>query len=320
MREIAYRLRANYIVTGSVVALDDQIRVSLRLVDGYSGEQCFRFDDIDAATQLLSLSERVCERSLAPIWHQISAREGARGVDLPLRDGDAYQLYWRASRLLEDWQASAAGEAASLSARLVAVAPDSAWAHALRALSLGQQLFVATQDAKAEPAGEVLQHVRLALKHRGQDAMVLANVAGALLLGARQVSEAERLIEEAATTQALVGPLRSWTGWIDLAARRFDRARKHFKELLSCEPRGRRQAVSKTGLGIALMQLGDLRRAFETLHEAYLVKPDCPLGARALELAARRQGAHATADLVWRRSPTKASSKLFAHPLFGAME
>ena len=320
-REVAQRFRAHYLIAGTIVSIGSQVRLSLRLVDGQSGEQCFQHDDVAEQSDLLSLAERAGEQALAPIWCEISAREGARGVDLPLREGDAYQLYWRASRLLEDWSRSGAESAVALTRRLTSIAPTSAWAHAIHALALAQQQFHDLHVASAQKAAEVIAHVRTALQQRGLDATVLAKSAGALLLGARQVEEADRLLADANAMQATVGPLRTWMAWVDLAARRFESARRLFEQLCEVERRGQRHAIAKTGLGIARMQLGDLDGAFAALHEAYLTRPECALNLRALELAARRQGAHATADLVGRRIALQSTpASMIAHPIFAAME
>jgi len=247
--DAATRFGATYLIEGTVLQKDAQLRVTAQLfdVDGrviWSG----KFDE--AASDLFSLQDRITTQITGALAVRVSRREEKVALAKPPQNLEAYDLYLRARPALARPSRLGNVEARALLRRAIQLDPGYATAHAALAetyhldVSLGWAQSPAVSLKRAEQAASEA----LRLDGSEQRARIILGRIHLFYSRYEQANaEMERAIAiNASDAQALAGKgnILMWMGEIDAAIETLELAQKIDPEL---------NAVDRFSLGMAYL-------------------------------------------------------------------
>jgi TolB-like protein len=288
--EIAHRLGVKYLIEGTIRHAARQVRVSVALVDGGTGEQIWTASYNGGLDDIFDLQSRIAGEVAPHIDTQIDITELRGALINPLRTGDAYSLYWRANALFRQWNREAILEALELSERLVAMQPMSARAAALAAFCHAIAFAQNWARDPGETRRAAIRHHQQAMRFGSEDPAVLGYAAGTLLGIGGDLDVADTLIAHALTLLPSYQPTLFWGGWVDLARGSAVRARERFELSLRINPAAGMRAYTITGIGLARLMEANFQEAFELFQTASAFIPDHPITIVGYCVAAAMSG------------------------------
>lgn len=320
---IARQLGVKYLIEGTVKVAARQVRATVALIDGGTGQQLWTKAYDAHADELFDVQARIATEVAPHIHTQIDLTELRGALVNPLRSGDAYALYWRANALFRQWDRAAILEALDLSERLVAMQPLSAWAAAIAAFCHA----IAFASRWTEDAGDTrrsaIRHYQQAMRFGGEDPTVLGYAAGTLLGIGGDLDVADTLIAHALSLLPSYQPTLFWGGWVDLARGNPARARDRFELSLRINPAAGVRAYAMTGIGIACLMESRFDDAFTLLQAARVFIPDYPATmvgyCVAAALSGHRDEAAAAAVQVRARGALDAVAAILPDPAHRAL-
>jgi TolB-like protein/DNA-binding winged helix-turn-helix (wHTH) protein/Tfp pilus assembly protein PilF len=168
-REICERLKAGYIVQGSVRRAAGRVRISVQLIDGASSMQLWgdRYDrEMGDIFELQDEVTRTIAATLGVTVQDVALQRALKKSSIEL---DAYDCLLRARRYTWVLSAEMHAEARELLERAVELDPLSADAHALLAnVYLGEHRF--EMNPRQNPIGRALEHALAATRLDPQNA------------------------------------------------------------------------------------------------------------------------------------------------------
>ncbi|MEH3104105.1 MAG: hypothetical protein PGN12_09395 [Sphingomonas phyllosphaerae] len=280
--QLCRELKVRYLLEGGIQRCGGDVRVNVRLIDGVAGEQVWaeRFDGNLA--ELFAFQDRIGEAVSLLVDASIEQAERQKAVHGPLAPDDACRLYWRASALLRSFDRDSIVQAARLAEQVLDVEPDNAWASSLAAFCHA----ISWADDAATARARALALHEHAMRHGGNDPVVLGYAAGTILALSGDVALADHHIERALKIQPRSATTLFWGGWVDLAAGRTARGLLRFEAALGLHPRSGVRPLALTGMGLCLLLSGRYDDAVVPLLEAeqHLPGHGPIVAARALAL------------------------------------
>ena len=248
VRRVARELGVRYVLTGGVRRAENRLRLTVRLLDGTSGDQIWadRFDG--TLDDVLTLQEEIARRIVGSIAPELHFAEQRRAERDPGGDVEAYDLALNAAALIE--QGVATGEAAPLTEAIAlarkAVALDPlclrahyaiAWGHCRRGamgfFGAAARDDFAAADAAAQRLRELDSRNHAAYAILGHVAMRRLRHDEALA----DLREAHRLNPNDVIT------LR-WLAWEESNFGLMEDAKRHAEMALALSPRDRSLDIS----------------------------------------------------------------------------
>jgi TolB-like protein/DNA-binding NarL/FixJ family response regulator len=272
VKRVARELGVRYVLTGGVRRAENRLRLTVRLLDGGTGDQIWadRFDG--TLDDVLTLQEEIARRivgSIAPELHFAELRRAERN---PGGDVEAYDLALNAAALIQQGvatgQAEPITEAIALARKAVALDPlclrahyAIAWGHCRRG-AMGFFGAAARDDfAEADAAAQRLRELD-SQNHAAY--AILGHVAMRRLLHDESLTdlrEAHRLNPNDVIT------LR-WLSWEESNFGLAEDARRHAEMALSLSPRDRSLDVSYWTAALAAYVAGDLAACLDFARRA----------------------------------------------------
>jgi eukaryotic-like serine/threonine-protein kinase len=151
LKRIAAESEVDLVLTGGLLAVGDQLRITTQLVEVPSGTMVWSHSAQSTTSELMELHDDLVHRVVDSILPSITSGEKrALEYDRPV-SGSVYELYLRANEMSRSWHQNLSG-AIELYERLLAKDPSyaPAWARLGRALWL--------QDKYTLPSDEGLRH------------------------------------------------------------------------------------------------------------------------------------------------------------------
>jgi TolB-like protein/DNA-binding CsgD family transcriptional regulator len=272
VKRVARELAVQYVLEGSVRRAANRIRITVRLVEGASGDQIWADRHDGALDDVLDLQEEIARRIVGSIAPEIQFAEQRRAERLPRGDAQAYDLALKATALISSGIAT--GEAGpitdgiGLAARAVALDPlclrahyAIAWGHCRRG-AMGffgpraQDDFAAADraamrlkelDPQNHAAYAILGHVAMRRLRHDES---LANLRQAHLLNPNDVTT-----------------LR-WLSWQESNFGLADEARHHAELSLRLSPRDRSIDIGYWAVALAAYVSGDHARCLDNVRRA----------------------------------------------------
>jgi TolB-like protein len=246
VKRAARELGVRYVLLGSVRSAANRVRVSSRLVDAASGAHIWADHFDGALDDSLDMQDQVASKIAGVLEPAIQAAETARSASRPSEDLTAYDLYLRASAMYLS-SARQTPEALRLLEQAIARDPHYGSALAWGAACCHRLLLTNRSEDRTADRLKVVNFAQRALEVAGDDAGVLANVAGSLSALDEDISAMAALTDRAlmlnpnyARGWKISGTIRLWAGEIDAAI-------EHIETALRLSPRAR----VGPGLGIA---------------------------------------------------------------------
>jgi adenylate cyclase len=272
VKRVARELGVRYVLMGGIRRAENRLRLTVRLLDGISGDQIWadRFDG--ALDDVLTLQEEIARRIVGSIAPELHFAEQRRAERMPGGDVQAYDLALNAAALIQ--QGVAAGQAAptsegiALARKAVTLDPlclrahyAIAWGHCRR----GAMGFFGTEarddfaaaDAAAQRLRELDSQNHAAFAILGHVAMRRLRHDEALA----NLREAHRL------NPSDVATLR-WLSWEESNFGLAEDARRHAEMAISLSPRDRSIDVTYWTAGLAAYVAGDLATCLEDARRA----------------------------------------------------
>jgi adenylate cyclase len=261
VKRVARELGVRYVLTGGVRRAESRLRLTVRLLDGGSGDQIWadRFDG--TLEDVLTLQEEIARRIVGSIAPELHFAEQRRAERNPGGDVEAYDLALNAAALIE--QGVAAGEVEPITAGIAlarkAVALDPlclrahyaiAWGHCRRGamgfFGVAARDDFAAADAAAQRLRELDNRNHAAYAISGHVAMRRLRHDEALA----DLREAHRLNPNDVTT------LR-WLAWEESNFGLVEDAKRHAEMALALSPRDRSLDISHWTAALAAYVAGD---------------------------------------------------------------
>jgi TolB-like protein len=212
--EIARRLGVGYLVRGTVMMDANRIRVAVQVVDGSMGHQLWTQSHDGLTDDLFALQQRIAEAVAPQIHTQIDVTELRGGLVDAIGSGDAYSLYWRANALFRQWTRESILEATEVCERLVAMQPSGSWGVAMAGFCHAIAYASGWTDDRAETRRTAVRFYQQAMRHGGEDPIVLGYAAGTLISIGGDLEIAESLIAHAISILPSYQPTLFWgDGW-----------------------------------------------------------------------------------------------------------
>ncbi|MCB1397191.1 MAG: hypothetical protein KDJ98_14770 [Rhodobacteraceae bacterium] len=213
MLEVAARLRADYVVAGSVRRSGDRVRIAVQLISGSTGHALWseRFDDrID---DLFDLQDRIAAKVAGQVAPNLRFAEIARTRNKPPKDRSAYEMML--SALPHFWSHTREGNLKALEwlEKASAANPEFGPALALRAWCLSQEHAYMYSKDPARALERALEAIERAARHVGDHAPSLTALAASISMSTTDLDRANHYIDRALS----LDPNSAWAwmrrGW-----------------------------------------------------------------------------------------------------------
>jgi TolB-like protein len=237
-RRAARELGVRYMLVGSLRRAGKRIRISCRLLDAASGAHIWADHFDGALDDSFDLQDQVAAKTTGVLEPAIQAAETARVASRPTEDLTAYDLYLRASAMYLS-SARRTPEALRLLEQAITRDPYYGSALAWGAACCHRLLLTNRSEDRSADRLKVVDFGRRALEVAGDDAGILANVAGSLAALDEDIGAMIALTDRAlmlnpsyARGWKISGTVRLWAGEIDAAI-------EHIETALRLSPRAR---------------------------------------------------------------------------------
>lgn len=297
-RELSQALGVRYLVEGTIALLDpsDLLRVSIKLVDGSTGEQIWGRSVQTRRAQLADLEQEIARQIAPMIWSRIDASERNRVLRRVGPPIDSYETYWQASGLLRTWEPEAITEATRLLDGLLRSTPACPWANALASFCCALGYFLELGEDRDTLLRRSIQYRQMALARGEDNVEALGYCIGAILLSKGDAVLADRLVTRALAILPTFQPSLFWGGWVDLASGKLDRAEERFELALRFNPATGVRGETLCGIGFCAILRGEVARAARVFAEAQAEAPNFPALQAGLALTQAAGGSGGAAE------------------------
>lgn len=221
LAEIGQKLRARYLVGGTVRRLGQRVRVTVQLSDATTGAQLWAEQYDDDLGDIFDVQERIARRvagTLAANLQQIALQQSLRK---PTDNLDAYDLILRGRALAADATRAGNRIAREMLERAVHAAPEYADGYAELAEATFQRVTFGWSEFAQQDLEEAIRHARKAVDLDAENVLahsVLARIYAAMRKYELALAEAERaLTSNPSDAEALLAKaaVLLWTGHIE---------------------------------------------------------------------------------------------------------
>jgi DNA-binding winged helix-turn-helix (wHTH) protein/tetratricopeptide (TPR) repeat protein len=326
-QSVGRELLVDAVLEGTLRHGEGRLRILVQLVDARRGVALWAEQFDEASADLFSIEDRLCDAVSHALLHRLSHDERVRLGRRPTMDPRAYQLYLRgryfwsqrkpstlqrgiacfqeALAIDPDFALAWAGLADSELLGATAVAPREAMPRARRAAERALALDADLAEAHASlgriqmsfdwdwrGAERSFAHALDRNPHYATARQWRAN----LWLAQGRIDDAEAEMERAHAIEPFSLILRCARGWVQLMARRPDRALEHYRTVLEMEPRF---LMAQREVAFVYEQLGGYDEALRATELSTSLGDESPfvLGARGRALARMGRAAEARAML-----------------------
>jgi TolB-like protein len=131
LAQIAQRLRARYLVDGTVVYTGDRLRIGVELIDGREDRLVWTTRQDAAGAEIEALAEALVQRIASSVHNKVQFAERRRSLAQTPTTLQVYEMTMRASALIQRFDADGIRDARALLERVIAADPGYAygWAY-----------------------------------------------------------------------------------------------------------------------------------------------------------------------------------------------
>ena len=259
-QEIRRELSADYLLSGSVEAVDGVTKMSIQLCETRKGFNLWaqRFDVPGTPANARESCVLAILAKLEPQLYR-AIYEEVRSLDY---DNSAEELYLEASSMLalKGWHHDSFGKASSLLRKSWHLSPEFAHAPGYLSLVLGLGHRLGLMKDADRAREEALEAAEKSLELENMDSSIMG-LAGCALGDLGYGSRALAILRQAVELNPDNGQASAALGAVCLAERRLDEAIKHLQHGMSISPLDSRLSVWGSVLATALRVSGDLDSA-----------------------------------------------------------
>jgi adenylate cyclase len=251
-RQIAAELGVQYLITGSIRASADRLRLHVQLIEAQTGVQVWsqRYDR--PLGDVLDLQDDISEHVVATIEPALYAQEGFHSAGRATKDLGSWERAVRAIGLIHRFERKANEEARALLAAAIMIDPQHARARALLAWALfwAQHCFWVPDRAEAMLAAQ--DHAKIAMQQDSNEPWAR------MVYGFMQSQKRDhpRAVQELQAT-LLLNPSfalgRMLLGWVLVRAGDFDSAVAETAKALRLSPTDNFASIYQATHGLALL-------------------------------------------------------------------
>lgn len=172
--EIARDLGVSYVVRGSVRREEERIRVSGELVDVEARETIWAEAFEHELTDIFFVQKEISRAITGRLLPEIYQSDGLQGLDKPTVDLGAWDLYLRGRVRQAVFSKEAQADALRFAEEALALDPDFAAAHSLKARALGTTFFFQWSDASQDTLVAATEAAKRAIELDDRDAQAHA--------------------------------------------------------------------------------------------------------------------------------------------------
>lgn len=311
--EIASRLGVRYLLEGTILSEDDQLRVVASLIDGKNGEQFWSENFVGQSNATFAFQREIAGRIAPQIWTKVDRAERQRSLRLIGPVSGDYERYWRANALFRSWEKAAIAEALTLTLELVENDPTCPWSTSLAAYcSSIAWLLNYTPDREAMYRRAV-QNYQAALRYGADNVEALGYCVGTLINIGGDMEMADRIVSSALHLLPAHQPTVFWGGWVDVLRGDAERAIERFELALRINPATGALGQTLSGIGFANLQRDRFEEAFRFFVEAQQAGPSFAPTLLGLCVSAHLVGRHDQAGPLARALMTGGGLEVARH-------
>jgi adenylate cyclase len=268
IRQVARELGVRYVLEGSVRRSGDQLRIVAQLIDGSDGSHLWAETIAGKIDQIFELQDSISESVAGAIEPKLRSAEIERARRKPTASLDAYDYFLRALPHLVAATSADLTAAIRLLDRAIALDPRYAAAYAAAAQCRWRQLLSGAVTATAEFQGETVRLARKAVQLDPGDpealsmaAVVIAQMDKDYVAAREWADAATRLNPSSCYAWSRSAGIRCWTSDFATSA-------EYFRRALRLSPADPWTYAFQSGLGMALLFLGNFPEAIDWFRRA----------------------------------------------------
>ena len=237
VRQIGRELGVAYVLEGSVRKDAGRVRISTQLVDTATGSHIWADRFEDELTGIFDLQDKVTARVVGAVAPKLETAEVERSRRKPTESLDAYDYYLRGLAALHKWTREGNDEALRHFYKSIELDADFAAAYGFAARTYVQRTTV-NLTAKSRSAGAEMERLaRRAAALGRDDALALSTAAFGLLCCARELDEADALLERAIQLNPNLAMAWYFSGWSKVYLGQAGEAISRLEHALELSPR-----------------------------------------------------------------------------------
>jgi adenylate cyclase len=266
--EVARQLGVRYVLEGSVRRAANRVRIAVKLIDAGDGAQIWgdRFDD--TLEDVFALQDRVALSVAGVIEPAVETAEIRRASKRPTENMGSYDLYLRALPLFYSFERAETLQALDLLDRAIALDPDFSEALALAAVCHTQMVGNSWCDDPDSLRRRGIELANRALRVGGDDAVVLARCAIALMQLERNQDRAAALMDRAIALNPGSALVWQLSGVVQTRAGAPEIAIEHLATAMRLDPVSDTNRRARAFMAVARFEQGAFAEARELLGAA----------------------------------------------------
>jgi TolB-like protein/Tfp pilus assembly protein PilF len=271
-RQVANELGVRYVLEGSVRRGTNRLRITAQLVDAMTGAQLWAQNFDSPAEDVFDVQDRITASVAAIIEPKIQQAEIDRSRRERPESLEAYDLYLRASQLLNTFRADANAAAIELLEKAMSMEPASAPVLAQAIYAYEHRCTMGWAPVSANDGARAIELVRSALAVARDDALLLVRCGFAIQAIERDFDQGLILVTRAVALNPhnvevlfVAGAVHIWCGSLDEALRLF-------KRVIELSPGDTVNAYA--GLAHVNIALGHYQEALEWAGRSYAENPN----------------------------------------------
>ena len=269
--------KLRYFVNGNLRQDGDRVKITIGLTDCATRLKVWSGKFEGDLTNFFDLPENIASALAPQIDGNIDRHEQMTARTHPVKNPDAYSLYWQANALFREWQPNSIAEAISMTDQVLRLETDNSWAMSLGSFCRALLTVYQWSDAPENDRKEAYKGALKASETSPNEPIVLGYAAGTLALLGRDIDIAEMLIKRALEMEHPTSGMFFWGAWIDLIKRDFSAALEKFEICLETNPNSAVRPFMLAGIAIAQMANRDPLAAERNAQEALALLPDQPI-------------------------------------------
>ncbi|MGE0225412.1 MAG: winged helix-turn-helix domain-containing protein [Acetobacteraceae bacterium] len=269
-REIGAALGVRYLVQGSVLKLEDRVRITAGLVSAETGRHLWGESYDTGLSGFLDVQTTMAEKIAAVIEPELARLEREAAVRRQPVTVDAWDCYQRGLWHLWGFTIPGLAEGEAMFREAIALDPNFARAYGALAYVLLQRVVLRPPDERATLLAEALHHGRTAVTLDDQDCMNLC-VVGRVLCFQHEYDDAVAYLEDAIAVNPSFAQAYFAMGFTLIACGRPGDAIGHLDRAHELSPRDPHLASFHAARALAYLALGDLDAAMVFARRAMRV-------------------------------------------------
>ncbi len=292
VKQVGRDLGVRYVVEGSVRKAGGRVRITAQLIEAASATHLWanRFDG--SLDDIFDLQDRVTSAIAGAIEPTLLNAEVERALNKPTANLDAYDLYLRATRLVDQYTVADVEAAIVMLRTAIRLDPRFSLGKALFSYATMMKITLGALTRDSAELVESIEMARAALADARDDPITLRLAGASISYSTVEKSVARAALDRAVALNPNSSAVRTGSGWVNLQSGAWAAALEDFNLAIRLSPLGPDMRYNLIGLSCALLELGRAEEALDCARKSLAIGKGRPFGANYVVLALWALGRH----------------------------